>query len=279
MRGAAARSSAWSEAPEERRAEKAGEAIDQAAAATTLRAARASGVFLHEVLERVPVASFGAGDVDTWRTRPDVAGLFDEALAAHRVDRAQREHAEQLVWSAYTTALALPASPGGPSGGRIDGLATASRLVREMDFVFPIPEDAPSVEPPRDAGPSPVRGYVRGSLDLAFEHRGVTYFVDWKSDSLRDYAPEALGRHVREHYQDQVALYALAVAKLLGVRTREEHDARFGGLLYLFLRGLHAGGAGVWAARPGWDDLVAWEAALRARRYGVGAAGGAGRSG
>jgi exodeoxyribonuclease V beta subunit len=143
-----------------------------------------------------------------------------------------------------------------------------------MEFVFPIPEgDHPTLADAVDE-PLPIgRGYVRGSLDLAFEHEGMTYFVDWKSDSLRSYAPDALGRHVREHYEEQAALYALAIVKLLGVRTSEQHAARFGGLLYCFLRGLDANGEGVWSARPSWEKVLAWESALRARRYGAGRAG------
>lgn len=106
---------------------------------------------------------------------------------------------------------------------------------------------------------------MRGSLDLAFEHDGLTYFADWKSDSLASYAPEALARHVATHYMEQAKLYALAIVRLLGVRSREEHDARFGGLLYCFLRGFGEAG-GVWSARPEWDEIVAWDESLGARR-------------
>jgi exodeoxyribonuclease V beta subunit len=95
----------------------------------------------------------------------------------------------------------------------------------------------------------------------------MTYFVDWKSDSLRSFAAEALDRHVREHYAEQVALYALAIVKLLGVRTRDEYTARFGGLLYCFLRGFDAQGSGVWSVCPTWDDILASESALRVRRH------------
>jgi exodeoxyribonuclease V beta subunit len=246
MKGARGASrSTWIEEAEDRRAEKAGEAADEALP-TTLRATRASGVFVHEVLERVALASFASPTREAWRARAEVAALFDEAMAVHRVDPAQREHAEQLVWTAYTTPLALP------GGVVLARLADAARVVREMDFVFPV------------AAAMPV--YVRGSLDLAFEHGVLTYFADWKTDALASYDPAALGRHVEAHYAEQVQLYALAIVKLLGVATREEYEARFGGLLYGFLRGLDADGRGLWSARPSWDEVLAWEQALRARR-------------
>src|SRR5208337_3343997 len=106
------------------------------------------------------------------------------------------------------------------------------------------------------------------SIDLAFEHEGLTYFVDWKTDSLASYSPERLDAHVHAHYQDQVELYTLAVVKLLGVRGADDHAAQFGGLLYTFLRGLGVPGRGVWTARPSWVDVGAWETALQERRLG-----------
>jgi exodeoxyribonuclease V beta subunit len=246
---------------DERRAEKGADAVD-AAPQATLRGARTSGIFLHEVLECVPLDSFGESPgFDAWRARADVAALFDEAMAVHRVDPSQREHAERLVWTAYATPVELA------GGRRVAGFASTARAVREMDFVFPIPErDHPSLSTPR-AGPLRVgRGYVRGQIDLAVEDAGLTYFVDWKSDTLAAYTPDALARHVEAHYEQQVSLYALAVVKLLGVRSREAYDERFGGLAYCFLRGFDANGQGLWSSRPSWEQVVAWEAALVGRR-------------
>jgi exodeoxyribonuclease V beta subunit len=245
LKGARAEANArWLAEPDERRAQKSAESVDVSA----LRPARSSGVFLHELLERVPLESFSERrGLDAWRGRPDVASLFDEALAVHRVDPAQRAHSERIVWAAYTTTIPLP------GGERIDGLANAPRLVREMDFVYPIPEAAARV-----LG----RGFVRGSIDVAFEHRGRTFFVDWKSDSLASYDPVVLGRHVAAHYEDQVRLYLTAVIKLLGIRAPEDYEARFGGLCYCFLRGMLEDARGVWSARPAWPDVVAWEETL-----------------
>jgi exodeoxyribonuclease V beta subunit len=248
------------EHPEDRRVEKSAASVDEVPA-TTLRAARASGVFLHELLERVPLASFQeARGLADWRGREDVAALFDEALAAHRIEPTQRDHAEQIVFGAYTTTVALP------RGGRLGGFAAAATVAREMDFVYPIPEASHAALGALGDGPLRIeKGYVRGSLDLAFEHEGATYFADWKSDSLASYARDALERHVAAHYAEQAKLYALAVVRLLGVRSEAEHEARFGGLFYCFLRGFD-GASGLWSARPSWAQIVAWDAELRERR-------------
>jgi exodeoxyribonuclease V beta subunit len=245
LRGARAADRAWADEPEARRAEKGADAVDEVPG-TTLKSSRASGVFVHEVLERVALASFGV-PFEAWRARDDVSRLFDEMIAVHRVEPGQRAHAERLVWSAYTTPVALP------NGRTLARLVDAARVVREMEFVFPV---------------ASARAFVRGSIDLAFEHEGLTYFVDWKTDSLLSYTSERLDAHVRGHYEDQVELYTLAVVKLLGVRGPGEHESRFGGLLYSFLRGLGERGGGIWSARPTWEQVGAWENRLRGRRLG-----------
>jgi exodeoxyribonuclease V beta subunit len=224
--------------------------VDREPPGATLRRARTSGVFLHELLERIPIASFHVcAEFEVWRRRSEVRERVDEGMCAHRVDPDQRRHAEELVWSAFTRPVLLP------TGQAIDSFAAPERVVREMGFVYPM-------------GPADRRGggsvaYVRGSLDLAFDHGALTYFVDWKSDSLASYAPVALDCHVRDHYGDQVKLYTLAITKLLGIRNREEHEARFGGLLYCFLRGFGPAGAGLWSLRPDWEQILQWGEELR----------------
>jgi exodeoxyribonuclease V beta subunit len=210
-----------------------------------LRSARISGIFLHELLERVPLSSFGAPDFDSWRALPEVAATLDDATAIYCVADAQREHAERLVWSAFTRPVDLP------GGGHIDGFARAERVVREMAFVLAQP------------GQGGIRAYVRGSIDFAFEHQGRTYFVDWKSDSLLAYDRVALAEQVRTHYAEQVEIYTLAILHLLGAASEHHYGARFGGILYSFLRGPVP--LGIWSDRPSWDDVVAWKAKLAAR--------------
>ena len=79
------------------------------------------------------------------------------------------------------------------------------------------------------------------------------------------FALATLAPFVQSHYADQVSLYALATVRLLGVASRKDYDARFGGILYCFLRGLDESGAGLWTTRPTWDQTTAWERELRQR--------------
>ena len=61
--------------------------------------------------------------------------------------------------------------------------------------------------------------------------------------------------------------YVLAVLRLLAIRSAEEYALRFGGVLYLFIRGLSPGkeggeGEGIWFSRPPWARVGAWEQEL-----------------
>jgi exodeoxyribonuclease V beta subunit len=241
--------SPWSEDAVDRREEKVVDEVGDPGIAE-LRPARASGVFVHEVLERVPLASFAGTDLASWRARTEVQAIFEDARRVHGVDPAQRPHAEQLVWTGFTTPIDLPAATS--ARPKLSGIASSESVGREVDFVFHLPGS-----------------FVRGSLDVAFQHEGLTYFADWKTDSLATYAPEVVERHVLGHYLDQVRIYAVATLKLLGIASRAAYDQRFGGILYVFLRGMDATGRGLWSTRPTWDEVTAWEQDLQRRARGT----------
>jgi len=92
-----------------------------------------------------------------------------------------------------------------------------------------------------------------------FRHDGRFYVADYKSNHLgdhaADYAPARLVRSMREHhYYLQYHLYTLALHRWLAVRVREyDYDRHFGGVYYLYVRGMspgHAPGTGVFFDRP-----------------------------
>jgi exodeoxyribonuclease V beta subunit len=108
-----------------------------------------------------------------------------------------------------------------------------------------------------------LEGYLKGFIDLVFEHGGRYYVLDWKSNHLgyapSDYGAPKLQTAMADHsYHLQYLLYALAVDRYLKHRVPGyRHDTHFGGVLYLFVRGvrpdwLHAEGtpAGVFHHRP-----------------------------
>ncbi len=110
---------------------------------------------------------------------------------------------------------------------------------------------------PRERGP--LRGLMKGFIDLVFRYRGRYYLADYKSNylgaSAADYAPERLGAAMVEHHYDlQCVIYTLALHRFLKRRiSNYTYDRSFGGALYLFLRGMHPDhppGTGIWQVRP-----------------------------
>ena len=102
-------------------------------------------------------------------------------------------------------------------------------------------------------------GFLQGAIDLVFEQGGRWWVVDWKSNHLglraRDYAPERLVPEMSRHdYFLQAHLYAVAVHRHLALRVKGyDYDRHFGGVAYLFLRGIgpaHPKGCGVFFERP-----------------------------
>jgi exodeoxyribonuclease V beta subunit len=95
-----------------------------------------------------------------------------------------------------------------------------------------------------------LRGYLRGFIDLVFEHQGRWFIVDWKSnhlgDTAADYDAPGLALAMAAHgYELQALLYAVALHRHLGRRLAGyDFDRHFGNVLMLFVRGV----------RPGWVD-------------------------
>jgi exodeoxyribonuclease V beta subunit len=94
-----------------------------------------------------------------------------------------------------------------------------------------------------------LEGYLKGFIDLVFEHRGQYFILDWKSNHLgytaADYGYAPLARAMADHgYHLQYLLYSLALDRYLQLRVPGyDYDTHVGGVLYLFVRGV----------RPAWQ--------------------------
>jgi len=103
---------------------------------------------------------------------------------------------------------------------------------------------------------APVRGMLRGFIDLVIEQGGRYYILDWKSNhlgnSVEDYDQPALRREMEQSlYPLQYLLYTVALDNYLRLRIAGyDYDRHFGGIFYLFLRGVDGKGNGVFADRP-----------------------------
>jgi len=165
----------------------------------------------------------------------------------------------------------------------------AKDRLHELEFVFPLRSIGPDVLKklfPAHGGPnladdvpqeigrlhfSPVRGFLKGFMDLVFHWRGKFYLVDWKSNFLgyriEDYGPDGLRQAMEEgQYALQYHLYTLALDQYLKMRLAGyRYEKVFGGVFYVFLRGVdpvRGMDFGIFRDRPSQDLVNAMREAL-----------------
>ena len=233
------------------------------------------GEMLHKVFE----------DIDFSAPEADIAAAVAISLAHFQV--APEEEWKDLLGRAVREALETPLRAPGADAATVFTLRRVSREKRlnELEFIFPV---GPTSRAPehrftakalgevleRHAGPAipagyaaalqrltflPLEGFLRGFIDLVFEQDGRYYVVDYKSNHLgaspADYGEAALSEAMaHHHYFLQYHLYVVAVHRYLQARLPGyDYDAHFGGVFYLFVRGMapdRGDNAGVFADRP-----------------------------
>lgn len=225
-------------------------------------AGRELGVAIHAILEEV--------DFDADREALGVA--TDRVLVRYP---SFTTHREALI-EALVRSLATPLAEGGPRLADVP----RGRTLRELEFQISVrnPAGFSAAEvaalfaahefPTKEAGydrlverlPFPtLTGYLRGFVDLVFEHGGRFSVVDHKSNRLGaagDYdESRLLAPMASHHYLLQVALYTLALHRFLRQRLRGyDYDRHVGDAYYLFLRGMEpsrGASSGVYRTRPG----------------------------
>lgn len=203
-----------------------------------------AGKCLHAIFERLDFACAERGAV---------AQIVGAALAEYGYEQSWCDTLCDMIGRV----VEAPLDRG--SGVRLSGLGR-QRCLHELSFYFPLkaltPEklralfsDAGCIagEFPQWIGSlrfHPVEGFMRGYIDLVFEHGDRFYLIDWKSNYLgsrpEDYGPEALAAAMRDDlYVLQYHLYAVALHEYLKSRVKDyDYDRHFGGAFYVFLRGV-----------------------------------------
>jgi exodeoxyribonuclease V beta subunit len=113
---------------------------------------------------------------------------------------------------------------------------------------------------------SPVKGFMKGFMDMVFQFEERFYLVDWKSNLLgrkvEDYGQDSLARAMeKELYTLQYHLYTVALTQYLGLRLPGyDYERHFGGVYYIFLRGVdpdRGPGFGIYRDRPSGESVNA----------------------
>jgi exodeoxyribonuclease V beta subunit len=207
------------------------------------------GVALHAALEHADFAAWRewrAGDI----APADEAGVIADALRGEGYGADALDDGlaltTQLIGHTLTVAL--------PEGVRLCELPSADRRP-EIEFQFALQATrvdallallhAHGVLRERQGFGLRHRleGLMTGLIDLTYRHDGKWYVLDYKSNRLPAYDAPALQRAMQHsEYDLQALLYTLAVHRWLRFRLGDGYDyARdFGGIRYLFCRGLDA---------------------------------------
>jgi len=233
-----------------------------------------TGNMLHELLELVDFNTIQASNSpQEWLAHPSVYRLLDSFRERYGRSVETLPRVAEIIWSTLRVPVKL-----GESNDALE-LADSERFIRETDFYFPIPFDVKAkmekvqetqnyswkVDPKVD-GWKVEKGFLRGSIDFLFEHKGLIYLLDWKSNLLSDYHVETLEQEVKQHYELQLQIYTLATSYWFKLDSEEKYNEKFGGVLYIFLRGMPQH-KGVYFKRPSWQNLNEYENRLRLENY------------
>ncbi|MEM6985980.1 MAG: 3'-5' exonuclease, partial [Pseudomonadota bacterium] len=210
-----------------------------------------AGTLVHAVFEQMDFRGAASAEFD---------GLVTQQLRAHATDSIWAPALKTLVYNTVSCVLPhceIPLSAIDPSD-RLDELGfhfPARRVNAEamvallQQFGVLHAEESFTFEV--------LDGYMTGFIDLVFRHAGRWYIVDYKSnhlgDSVGQYAQPALDTAMRHHRYDlQYLIYSVALLRYLR-RRMPGFDAQrdFGGVFYLFVRGMQPGADGQRTDCPG----------------------------
>lgn len=187
-----------------------------------------TGQLIHGLMEEVELMSAQDCAFEEWWVGR--RSWIERALERHGMDPRHAEAAGRMVYGALR--VALEGSPVSDHDQALRELGFLSRFVDSDDL-------------------------LTGAMDLIFERAGRIHLLDWKTNALPDYGPEALAACVEEDYLLQVKLYLHVLLAYFGIEDAADYKARFGAVHYVFLRG-----PGVWSCRPTWEQVLLWRGEL-----------------
>ncbi|TVP99104.1 MAG: hypothetical protein EA359_17295, partial [Balneolaceae bacterium] len=207
----------------------------------------AAGTAIHKLFERDEL------DFTTAATA-DHSAWIGEVLSQHHMDAKWTPVIQKMLKD--VTGAALP-------GLELSAVKSSERL-REMEFHFKSADAEPErlfriIRKQSGNEPGSVRasGFMTGFIDLIIRQNGRYYILDYKSnylgDDLTNYDVSHLQQEILTNgYDLQYHLYTLALVQYLQKRIPDFHyETHFGGVAYLFVRGMRAGSPnGVWFHKP-----------------------------
>ncbi|MGD8607515.1 MAG: exodeoxyribonuclease V subunit beta [Myxococcales bacterium] len=201
-----------------------------------------TGLLLHEILEQTNFSELES---------PQARGFIADRLHSHGLDPTLADAVQRDL----TMVASTPLMPGKEAPRLID--LSREKQLRELEFTLhadraeigklasilqahAAPRTAPQYyQRLTEISAKMLHQFLRGFVDLVFEWQGQWYVADYKSNTLGSYGSPAITEAVqREHYILQGLLYTAAAQRHLKQRLPQYCAADWGGVLFLFLRGM-----------------------------------------
>jgi exodeoxyribonuclease V beta subunit len=179
------------------------------------------GILFHAILEKIPFDKVGSM-ASYSELKPWIAPF---------ISYSQFQEWEEVICQMVYDAIRTP----------LDGFSltqvSVDQCYREMEFLYPW--DSEELIPELERIP----GFMKGVIDLIFRFEGRYYLIDWKSNWLgpkpEDYDHAKLREAMEDNYYlVQAKIYKEAFRKYLQIIEPQSFENVFGGIFYIFLRGL-----------------------------------------
>ena len=226
-----------------------------------------TGIFFHSIFELI---DFEQKDPSS------LIELLDTMFKQYGID----PHLQEDVFEMIQKVLSMPLEPDNLDF-TLSKIKSQHRL-HELEFYFPLKNISPNKlkalfkkyagtefsdqypEQIEKLNFAPMRGFMKGFIDLVFQYDDRFFIVDWKSnflgDKIENYEFNRLKEVMEEElYILQYHIYTVALDQYLRMRMPEyNYEKHFGGVYYIFLRGVEPElgyNYGVYRDRPSSDFI------------------------
>ncbi len=206
-----------------------------------------SGNMLHQLMEEIPLSHWqGFSSLAEANRDKLLSEALDNALAKYGLSNKYKASAMDILWRSAKSNIQISYKERGSFQ-----LCQITQAIPEMEFHISM---GPDNEPFYKGSES---NYLLGYMDLVFKLDQQYYVLDWKSNSLDSYGPLALARSMEEsQYNLQAMIYALALHGWLKSKIPNyDPHKHFGGVFYIYMRGMDDKGNGCYFQKPSLEDL------------------------
>ena len=191
-----------------------------------LPAGKETGILLHKILESIPYQAVNNATTAE-EILPLVKPFIGKSLFADWLGVIT-----EIVFNALKTELRH-----GNESFCLCEIGLESRY-HEIEFLYPNNHFAPIEEMHVEGG------LIKGVIDMVCMHSGKYFVIDWKSNWLgndsKDYMQASMSEAMTtHHYHLQASIYRSALERYLRLVDPRPFSEIFGGVYYLFLRGMH----------------------------------------